>query len=123
METSKIALIKNVYFYLVSFVALMMMAVSTGNLINTALRAYVFTRADYYGGSYPVAGCDPLIKAPDIKTLSAEECATQEERAKKQEEDNRIANLQRSATTSISFIVIGLPLFIIHWRIVRRKEE
>lgn len=120
---NKIILIKNVYFYLVSFVALMMIAISSGNLISAALRAYVFTKADLYSSYYPAAECDPMVKAPEIKKLSATECATQQEQAKKRDEENRIANLQRSATTSISFIVIGLPLFILHWRVARRKVE
>jgi hypothetical protein len=43
---TKAMIIKSIYFYLVSFVALMMVAFSSADLINMALKTWIFTKAD-----------------------------------------------------------------------------
>lgn len=116
---SKITLIKTVYFFLVSFVALMMIVFSGADVINTLLRTYVFTKADnftYYAAPF----CGPT---PDGKTqMTTEDCQKQEERQKKNDEESRVAQRQRDLVRDISLLVVGAPLFILHWRIARKKE-
>ncbi|MEK7680503.1 MAG: hypothetical protein AAB348_00420 [Patescibacteria group bacterium] len=126
--TSKSKTIKSIYFYLVSFVALMMVVFSTADIINIVLKTWVFTKADadYYA---PYLSCDSLKTAPvpeNRKTapvMSAEECARQNEISRKSQDDSRAAQKQRDVVRDISMIVVGIPLFMIHWRIVRRKDE
>ncbi|HLD60910.1 MAG TPA: hypothetical protein VJA27_02140 [Patescibacteria group bacterium] len=131
--SNKAAVIKNVYLYLVSFVALMMVVFSTADIINIVLRTYVFTKADGFYYSYPGPDCDPIVAkgprpaeavAPDSQTkkMTPEECAAIEERNRKQEMENRSSQRQMNLVRDISFIFVGVPLFIYHWRIVRRKE-
>lgn len=121
---SKVSVIKNIYFYLVSFVALMMVTFSTADIVNIVLRTYVFKKADrayFYG--YPKAlGCDSTVRDPNIKPLSPEECAKQEEQMRQEAEKNRLAEKQRDVVRDISMIVVGIPLFILHWGVVRKKE-
>ena len=125
---SKGKVIKSIYFYLVSFVALMMVVFSTANIINNILKTYVFTKADRYD-FYPayVPGCElerPMeTKGPTSSLPSKEEC---EKQRKIQEENNtksRSSQLQRDTVRDISMIVVGIPLFIWHWRIIRKKDE
>jgi hypothetical protein len=130
METTtagnKVAIIKNIYLYLVSFVALMMVVFSLADLINTALRTWVFTKADYYGNYYvSEPACDPLsVKgSPEIKPLSTEECDKRRTQQKQVDEDNRIAQRQRDMVRDISMIVVGVPVFIFHWMTIRKKEK
>jgi hypothetical protein len=120
--------IKSIYFYLVSFVALMMVVFSTADTINIALKTWVFTAADkdmYYGRS----ACEvpmPENANPDQKvtaTITKENCEKQKEEDLKQQEASRLAQKQRDVVRDISMIVVGIPLFLIHWRIVRSKEE
>ncbi len=122
--------IKSIYFYLVSFVALMMVVFSAADLINIALKTWVFTQADkdvYYA---PMT-CDTVRLVPAgvkadpnaVPPISREDCEKQNELSKKQQEDNRIAQKQRDVVRDISMIAVGIPLFLIHWRIVRRKDE
>ncbi|MBM3205173.1 hypothetical protein FJZ48_04350 [Candidatus Uhrbacteria bacterium] len=120
---SKVSLIKNVYLYLVSFVALMMMTFATADLINTVLRSYVFTHADqdYFYPTYPCPTTRPDV--PGAPVDNQESCTKEQEQMKKQSDMNRKSQRERSLIRDSSFIIVGLPLFIFHWRIVRRKED
>ena len=119
--------IKSLYFYLVSFVALMMVVFSTADTINIALKTWVFTAADkdmYY--MPPCAVQLETTDRPPVKTMpatSVEDCEKQNELNLKQQESSRTAQKQRDVVRDISMIVVGIPLFLIHWRIVRSKEE
>ena len=120
--------IKSIYFYLVSFVALMMVVFSTADIINIALKTWVFTRADKDMYNYPRAVCEMTAPAtpPNAKTVpvtSKEDCEKQNEENIKQQETSRMAQKQRDVVRDISMIVVGIPLFLIHWRIVRSKDE
>ena len=128
MEHSKVAIIKNIYLYLVSFVALMMVVISTADMVNIVLRTYVFTKADrdYYSpmNCADMRATKPMA-SPDstAKPMTTEECAKLEADNKKQAEENRAAQRQRDLVRDISFIVVGIPLFAYHWRVIRRKED
>jgi hypothetical protein len=113
----KVVVIKNIYFYLVSFVALMMMAFSTADLINTLLRSYVFTHADQTFYAYPC----PMM--PSSAMGEKVDCLRDQEMSQKNEQNNRRAERERNIVRDISFIVVGLPLFLFHWHMVRRKGE
>ncbi|HSR88802.1 MAG TPA: hypothetical protein VLK22_00175 [Candidatus Udaeobacter sp.] len=124
--------IKNLYFYLVSFVALMILVFSTSDIINIALKTWVFTQADkniYY--SIPMVCADlttttvAVRPGPDntITTMPKEQCEKQNEINAKQQEASRLAQKQMSVVRDISLIVVAIPLFIFHWRILRRKDE
>lgn len=118
--------IKSIYFYLVSFVALMMVVFSTADMINIALKTWVFTQADKDMYAYPRAVCEVPTTPTDPKTvpaMSKADCEKQNEENIKQQEASRIAQKQRDVVRDISMIVVGIPLFLIHWRILRSKEE
>ncbi|PIT88484.1 MAG: hypothetical protein COU29_01730 [Candidatus Magasanikbacteria bacterium CG10_big_fil_rev_8_21_14_0_10_36_32] len=127
--SAKIIIIKNIYFYLVSFVALMMVVFALANLINIALKTWVFTNADnfYYG---PISTeCGILVKSTDsaenatTRQMTPEECIKQDETNRQREKDSQASQKQRDAVRDISLIVVGIPLFILHWRALRKKEN
>lgn len=128
---SKARTIKSIYFYLVSFVALMMIAFSGADLINTALKTWIFTKADdyMYGGrticeALPAPTVDPKSTVPTpTKEQVIKDCEIQNEANEKQAAASRVATRQNSIVRDISMIVVGIPLFLIHWRIVRSKDE
>lgn len=123
---NKVFLIKKIYFYLVSFVALMMVVFSLGDLINTTLRIYVFTHADNFS-YYPMMVCEtpapPAVKDPNVKPLSKEDCEKQNADNQKRADEERQAQRERDLVRDISMIVVGLPLFALHWMGARKKEQ
>ncbi len=118
MGISKVVLIKTLYLYLVSFVALMMMVVSAVDLLNILLKTYIFTKADNYS-YYPAASiCTPGATT----TYDGKDCVTSEREARKSDEDNRVSNRQRDLVRDISLLAVGIPLFTFHWRLARKKD-
>lgn len=129
---SKSTIIKSLYFYVVSFVALMMIVWSGADMINIALKTWVFTKADdymYYDGraacaTLPAPVPDPKSTTPVVsKEQMIKDCEMQNEISIKQQEISRIATRQANIVRDISMMVVAIPLFFIHWRIVRRKDE
>jgi len=130
----KAAIIKNIYFYLVSFVALMMVVWSTADLINIALKTWVFTKADnyFYGEPY-LPGCDGSDASMTAKpalppgerpaTTTPEQCEKMKQDAADREQKSKLARNQNNIVRDLSMIMVGIPLFLYHWRIVRRKDE
>ncbi len=115
-------IIKNIYLYLVSFVALMMLIFSAADIVNITLRTYVFTKADnfYYGPACVPPPAPTGTSTPsDIK---ASGCLSADEQ-KKQNDDQRNAQNQRDLVRDLSMIVVAIPVFMYHWKIVRNKEE
>lgn len=123
---NKITLIKHFYFFLVSLIGLMMVVISLVGNINVVLRTYVFPKADFYGSYYTSPVCAPnYVPMPDEKFVkpSMEDCAKQDTAQKQSDEENRQAQRQRDIVAYISMFAVGLPLFILHWRIARKKVE
>ena len=118
MEISKLTLVKSIYFYLVSFVALMMVTIALANLINVVLKTYIFTSADQDYYFAPVAICVPT----DPKSTTTPDCLKNEALNKEQANKSRAAQRQRDLVNDISMIVVGVPLFAFHWYYARKKE-
>lgn len=120
--SSKVTFLKNLYLYVVSFVALMMVVFSLADLINVTLRTYVFTKADNNYYSYPMAPC-PVVSTTESSTPSKimEPCLSRQEQDKLNN-DNVSAQRQRDLVRDISMIIVGIPLFAYHWWLIRRKE-
>lgn len=98
----------------------MMIVFSSADIINIALKTYIFTKADdmgyFYGPSCPVKPVPGSTSTVDYGCLSAEE-------QKKQNEENRSAQRQNSIVRDLSMILVAVPVFAYHWRIVRKKED
>ena len=120
----KVAIIKNIYFYAVSLVALLMVVFSFADVVNIALRTYVFTKADqnYYGGYYPAC---PVSVTPDAASSTGGKgepgCVNKDEQ-QRIEKDNAAAQKQRDLVRDISLILVGVPLFLYHWHIIRKRD-
>jgi hypothetical protein len=118
MDQPKGQIIKILYFYVVSLVALFMVVFSLADMVNIALRTYLFPKADsnYYGYYEPV--CAPTEVSSTVKNPG---CISKDEQMRI-DKDNREAQRQRDLVRDFSFLIVGIPLFAYHWNIVRRKE-
>lgn len=115
------SVIKTIYFYLVTFVGLMMVVFSSANLINTALKTWVFTKAD--NDVYYDMACAPQPEGKTVSEYSPAQCEKQREANRINAEANRVAQKQRDLVRDISFIAVGIPLFLFHWRFIRKKLD
>ncbi|MBU2566792.1 hypothetical protein KKG46_04515 [Patescibacteria group bacterium] len=124
MQMSKSQIIKTVYFYLVSLIALMMVVFSTADIVNLGLKTWVFPKADL--NEYREQPCsymmvkDPSMTEPDeVYQQRIAEC----ENNQISEEELRAIRNQKDAVRDLSFLFVGIPLFLYHWIIIRREQK
>jgi len=132
----KLNSIRTVYFYLIALIALMMIVWGTVDLANLGLRTWVFKNADKADDYAPPA----LYMMSEVKTgETAERCAekcdlTADEKQQVQnwlveyknwqDQNNlRIARKQKNAVRDISMLVVAIPLFIWHWKMISKETK
>ncbi|MBI4276321.1 hypothetical protein HY629_00585 [Candidatus Uhrbacteria bacterium] len=139
---SKNPLIRSIYLYLFALVGLGMLVVGTARLVNLGLKVYVFTKADH-GYFYKPEPPYPTRYqgVEDVQTLIAcgEKCGVNEkikeslrmwqadyerwQRDQSQEPvDTRGAERQREAASALSLILVGLPLWLYHWWVIKKDK-
>ena len=108
--------LKKAYLYLVSVISLVIWVIGAIMLLNLALKAWVFPKADmdYYAYAPCVKSVDPNGRAVecDPGTQAAQ---------KKQAEDNRAAQKQRDAAQALAMIIVATPVWWGHWRLARKE--
>jgi hypothetical protein len=140
----KHSLIRTIYLYLFSIVGLVLLTIAGVSFINMALKAYVFTKADEQMrieykqppfGPVAVEKLDRISEEAKGKqvqvTLTENEVSQidqwlvdyknyQEGRAKI---DPVTTDRQQTASINLAMIIIGLPLYLYHWGIIRRETK
>lgn len=112
---NKHSLIRTIYLYLFALIGLVLLVVGTVNFINMALKAYVFTQAEEQERFYNKR---PLLPEGAEREVLEEI---------NEDFDPIISRRHREASRNLSMIIVGLPLFLYHWAVIRReirrKEE
>ncbi len=123
------SIIRSIYFYAVSIISLFMVTFAVADLVNSGLKTWVFPNADpRYNECIPgfatsYSGYAKPIRAPG-ETQPAEPTGPTAEECEKQNKlnrDNIIRERQNSAIRDFSFLMVGLPLFLFHFRIVQKE--
>jgi hypothetical protein len=105
-------LIKHIYFYLFAAVGLVFVLIGLVQLIQLGLRAYVFPESDLYR-PYPAA-------KPVAEINGATSSEPSEEELIQYQREELVRNRQRQATSGLSFLIVGIPLFWFHFRVIRK---
>lgn len=141
----KASWIRTVYLYLVSMTGLVIVVIGGIMLIQLLLKIFIFTNADK--DMYNSFGPQPLYMertkavqdAEAIRDCS-EKCAfTEDEKAlvlawlddyqkwsleqQNVKVDQRIINRERQASQAIAMILIGLPVWLYHWSVIKRDKK
>lgn len=130
--------IRVVYYYLFALVGLVLMVISLVNGINLVLKMTIFQQADLDTYSYQKQPPTPASlerQAADLennKELNLKETDKQEiqnwltdYRAWKEQQakiDPIVAQRQREASNAIAMLIIGLPLFLFHFLMIRKEK-
>jgi hypothetical protein len=97
------------YLYLFSFVGLLVVVIGSIQLVNLGIKQVFFKDADVYD----------YVSAP-IKdgenTISVED----QQRQQKTMADRQ---KQRELSNSVAMILVGVPLYAYHWRIIQGRSE
>ncbi|MFA5086557.1 MAG: hypothetical protein WC468_03170 [Candidatus Paceibacterota bacterium] len=133
-KTTKI--VRTIYLYTVALISLVFLAVGTGNLINTTLKAYIFTEAEKneYSRctSYPYFVSSIDAEAVKKNTQITEDQKTQIDNMLKEYENWKKENTgdvcikaerQKKMLDAVTMILIALPLYVFHWRMARKEKQ
>ena len=100
--------IRFLYLYLFSFVGLLITVIGSIQIIDLGLKTYVFKVSEYSYYPEPVAvGGKP--------TISAEEMT-------KRNEIEQSNQRRRQLSTSLSMILVGVPLYLYHWKTIKKEN-
>jgi hypothetical protein len=98
--------------YAVSFIGLFIVILSFISLVNLGLKLAFFKDSDFY----PVSPYEKMLD--DGSTV----IVTEEEQLKEQVE-NVTRQRQRDLSQAIAQILVGLPVYLYHWSIIKKDSE
>jgi hypothetical protein len=133
------SLIRTIYLYIFALLGLVLLVIGGVRFLDMGLKMFVFTQADaperlqkYYVPMAPVS-IDKLEKTAAEKTITlTENEATMinswlQDYKKWQAEESKIDYLasrrQRDASINLAMILVGLPLYLYHWLIIKRETK
>lgn len=96
------------YLYLFSFVGLLITVIGGIQIVDLTLKTYVFKVSEYsyYPEAMPVEGGKALVSAQDSLKRNQEEQSNQR---------------KRQLSNSLAMIVIGTPLYLYHWKTIKKE--
>jgi len=100
--------IRILYLYLFSFVGLLIIVIGSIRLVDLGIKTFIFKDSDKYE-IYPVK-----IEGEEVESVEVQE-ARQKRESKRQK--------QRELSGSISMILVGVPLYLYHWRTIQKENK
>lgn len=134
--SSKIRIVRNAYLYIASLISLLFVAIGVYTLVNTAMKAYVFPKADR--GNFSRCNQQPPIPVTIYTDVeNNKQVATEDqkrqldnfladyEKWKKENtgEDCLAADRQSNIADALTMILIALPIYLFHWNIIKKEKE
>ncbi len=114
---NKYPLIRKIYLYTFSFIGLILVVIGCVQLVNLGLRAFVFTKADQVY-QYPMAA---PVSSPDGKAAVVQQPSQADLEVF---QNNQITSQrERDAATALAMIIVGVPLYLYHWSVIRKDKE
>ena len=141
----KHSLVRTIYLYLFTIIGLVLLTISSVRFVDMGLKTFVFKKADQEQRNFfkqpPLPAIDiskiTQVDGGKIQKKDGEIFLTQEEKTQIdqwildynnwKEEIAKIdpvtAQRQRDASINLAMILIGLPLYLFHWRIISRETK
>ncbi len=143
--SEKNPIIRTIYLYLFALIGLGLLAIGVGRFVDLGLKTFVFTKADdnYYSevrkpsemtvrGDMSVlanelADCSDKCDISDEDQVLIDEWLAEykdyQENGEQRVADQKTARRQRDAAGALSQLLIGLPLWLYHWRTIKRDRK
>jgi hypothetical protein len=121
--------IRTIYLYLFALIGLTLIVIGSVNFVNMGLKALLFTQADQQNDYYYREPPIPYV----VEGLDNGECLSEEnqiafdrwvvsyEKWEESKIDPITSNRHRDAARNLASILIGLPLYIFHWRLIGKE--
>ena len=127
--------VRTLYLYLFAMLGLIFMAIGGVQLLDMALRATIFRQADalerlempptpmFMTERGDRLGRDSMLTADERAQIRQALREYQDWQERRRRIDPVVARRQRQAANSLAMILIGLPIYLYHWRLIRREAE
>jgi len=134
----KHSLIRTIYLYLFALLGLVLLTIAGVRFIDMGLKEFIFTKAYEEERMYSKQPPMPfaLERLEQIESSEGNEFTAQERAETRrmiqsykewQEESEKIdpvtSRQHRDASFNLSMILIGLPLYLYHWSVIRRETK
>ena len=130
-------LVRTIYLYLFALVGLALLTIGAVRFVDMGLKAFVFTKAEelqrLYEAMPPLMPYLPewIEQVQEGGELSEEAKATikqwladyEDWKERRSKIDPVTARRHRDASSNLALIFVGLPLYLFHWRIIRRETR
>lgn len=131
------SILRTIYLYFFSALGLILVIIGGVRFIDMGLKTFIFTKADeelkyYYSIPAPPIPVEKITQLSEKdQTLTDEEkkllrnYLEEYQKIKEQREkiDPLTSRRQRDASINLSLIIVGLPLYLYHWRIVKKENK
>ena len=129
---ARITFVRTSYLYLLSLIGLILLLIGGSGFVSMALRTFVFTHADDqhlyremppkpYSLPQHVEGETRAVLRDSTKLRLWEE-DYEAWRKRRDDIDPVLARRHREAANNLSFILVGLPVYLYHWRLIKRDR-
>ncbi len=133
----KHSLIRTIYLYLFTIVGLALLVTGSVKFIDMGLKMFVFTKAEeperlqqmyYYPTPVSVTKLEGYqesgeLTAEEKETLKAFLANYKDWQEKEAKIDYLASNRQKQASNNLAMILVGLPLYLYHWRIIKKETK
>ncbi len=134
MEKSKVRIL---YLYVFALVGLGLVAIGTVQIVDLGLKIFIFKKADQFPNYTNFPPCPTIAvdqkgdEAKYTEKITPEQKTALDAWAREfknwQEQQKKIDFLaserERKASNSIAMILVGLPLYLYHWRIIKKEAR
>lgn len=130
------SLVRAIYLYLFALLGLVLLIMGGVRFVDMGLKAFIFTKAEEeqrltYRQPPSFYSIEKVEELQDEEALSEEEkmavkqwLVDYEDWQERSLKINYIdSKRQRDASSNLSMILIGLPLYLYHWGIIKREVE
>lgn len=104
--------IRLLYLYLFSFIGLLVAVIGSIRIVDLGLKVLVFRGADEYM-SYSMPMPEKMPGEP----------AMSETQWKMEQRREITRQRQREFSGAIAMVIVGLPLYLYHWKQIQKKKE
>lgn len=130
--------VRTVYLYLLAFIGLILLTIGGVRFLDMGLKALVFRQAEQEEVMHMRQPPMPFalerarqVAGSESAELTVEERAMVREwlreyeawRERSERMDPVVSRRQRTASSALAMILIGLPLYLYHWMLIRRESR
>jgi len=132
------SIIRTIYLYIFALLGLVLLIIGGVRFVDMGLKAFVFTKADeqqklnyYFAEPYTPISIERMKEIQEDEGFTDEEKETikqwlvdyEEQKEQRESFDVVASHRHRDASLNLSMILIGLPLYLYHWGIIRRETK